>query len=88
MPRRIMYYEDHFVVLSPERTEQFMTFGELKLLLHSLLESLPEVALPRDLQHFATRDGQVQRLIETVCELDCGDRGVWQWYAVRLDPEA
>ncbi|MFN5966308.1 MAG: chlororespiratory reduction protein 7 [Pseudanabaena sp.] len=41
--------------------------------------------MPRDLQNLKTIPEQVQRLIKTACDLDCGDRGTWQWYVVRLD---
>ncbi|OYQ65950.1 hypothetical protein B9G53_05845 [Pseudanabaena sp. SR411] len=38
-----------------------------------------------NLQNLATINEQVQRLIKAACDLDCGDRGTWQWYVVRLD---
>ncbi|TYQ27254.1 chlororespiratory reduction protein 7 [Pseudanabaena sp. UWO311] len=78
-----MYYEDTYVVLPPDMQEQFVTQPELEQILHDLLIDIQD-ALPYDLQNLAISE-QVQRLIKTACNLDCGDRGTWQWYVVRLD---
>jgi hypothetical protein len=84
VPSSIMYYEENYVVLSPSMTEQFMTAKELEQCLHGLLVDIQD-NLPLDLQKIAAIDEQVQRLIKTACELDCGDAGLWRWFAVRLD---
>jgi hypothetical protein len=84
MPSSMMYYEDTYVVLPPDMQEQFVTQPELEQLLHNLLADIQD-ALPHDLQKLKTIPEQVQRLIKTACDLDCGDRGTWQWYVVRLD---
>lgn len=84
MPSSIMYYEDTYVVLPPDMQEKFVTQPELEQLLHDLLINIQD-ALPYDLQNLKTIPEQVQRLIKTACDLDCGDRGTWQWYVVRLD---
>ncbi|WP_190303446.1 chlororespiratory reduction protein 7 [Pseudanabaena sp. UWO311] len=83
MPSSMMYYEDTYVVLPPDMQEQFVTQPELEQILHDLLIDIQD-ALPYDLQNLAISE-QVQRLIKTACNLDCGDRGTWQWYVVRLD---
>ncbi|GBO56227.1 hypothetical protein APA_4557 [Pseudanabaena sp. lw0831] len=83
MPSSMMYYEDTYVVLPPDMQEQFVTQPELEQILHDLLIDIQD-ALPYDLQNLAISE-QVQRLIKTACDLDCGDRGTWQWYVVRLD---
>jgi Protein CHLORORESPIRATORY REDUCTION 7 len=83
MPSSMMYYEDTYVVLPPDMQEQFVTQPELEQILHDLLIDIQD-ALPYDLQNLAINE-QVQRLIKTACDLDCGDRGTWQWYVVRLD---
>ncbi len=83
MPSSMMYYEDTYVVLPPDMQEQFVTQPELEQILHDLLADIQD-ALPYDLQNLVIND-QVQRLIKTACDLDCGDRGTWQWYVVRLD---
>ena len=80
----MMYYEDTYVVLPPDMQENFVTQPELEQILHDLLVNIQD-ALPYDLQNLANIDEQVQRLIKTACDLDCGDRGTWQWYVVRLD---
>lgn len=80
----MMYYEDTYVVLPPDMQEKFVTQPELEQILHDLLVNIQD-ALPHDLQNLANIDEQVQRLIKTACDLDCGDRGIWQWYVVRLD---
>ncbi|MEE3715135.1 chlororespiratory reduction protein 7 [Tumidithrix elongata RA019] len=84
MPSSIMYYEDNYVVLAPSMTEQFMTASELENCLRGLLADIQD-NLPLDLQKIPAIDDQVQRLLKTACELDCGDAGTWQWYAVRLE---
>jgi hypothetical protein len=83
MPSSMMYYEDTYVVLPPDMQEQFVTQPELEQILHDLLIDIQD-ALPYDLQNLAINE-QVQRLIKTACDLDCGDRGTWQWYVVRID---
>lgn len=80
----MMYYEDTYVVLSPDMQQQFVTQPELEQILHNLLINIQD-DLPRDLQNIKTIPEQVQRLIKTACDLNCGDRGTWQWYVVRLD---
>jgi hypothetical protein len=84
MPSSMMYYEDTYVVLPPDMQEQFVTAPELEKILHDLLADIQD-ALPYDLQNLTNINDQVQRLIKTACDLDCGDRGIWQWYVVRLD---
>ena len=84
MPDSMMYYEDNFVILSPEMTEQFVTLPELEDILANLLTKMQD-NLPYDLQNIPTIEQQVQRLIKTACDLDCRDDGVWQWYVVRLE---
>jgi Protein CHLORORESPIRATORY REDUCTION 7 len=84
MPDSMMYYEDNFVILGPEKTEQFVTLTELEVILAKLLTKIQD-CLPYDLQNIPTIEAQVQRLVKTACDLDCGDDGIWQWYAVRLE---
>jgi hypothetical protein len=84
MPDSMMYYEDNYVVLAPGMTEQFVNLPELESILANLLTKIQD-NLPYDLQNIPTVDEQVQRLVKTACDLDCGDDGVWQWYAVRLE---
>ncbi|WP_176453103.1 chlororespiratory reduction protein 7 [Pseudanabaena sp. SR411] len=85
MPSSMMYYEDTYVVLPPDMQERFVNQLELEQILHDLLVEIEHQDLPTDLQNLPTINEQVQRLIKTACDLDCGDRGTWQWYVVRLD---
>lgn len=85
MPDSIMYQDDYYVVLSPEMTEQFVTLPELEDILKKLLTPMQSSLLPQDLQKITSLDLQVERLVDTACQLDCGDLGVWQWYVVRLE---
>ncbi len=85
MPSSMMYYEDTYVVLPPDMQERFVTQPELEELLQDLLADIQPQDLPTDLQNLTTINEQVQRLVKTACDLDCGDRGLWQWYVVRLD---
>lgn len=84
MPSSMMYYEDTYVVLPPDMQEKFVTQPELEQLLHNLLADIQD-DLPYDLKNLRNIDEQVQRLVKTACDLDCGDRGLWQWYVVRLE---
>ena len=85
MPSSMMYYEDTYVVLPPDMQQQFVTQPELEKLLHDLLVDIQPQDLPTDLQNLANINEQIHRLIKTACDLDCGDRGIWQWYVVRLE---
>ncbi|MFN7714454.1 MAG: chlororespiratory reduction protein 7 [Pseudanabaenaceae cyanobacterium] len=84
MPASLMYYEDHYVVLPPDMQERFVNQTELLALLEELLANIQD-DLPRDLQDLPHIPDQAKRLCQTACDLDCGDHGVWQWYAVRLE---
>jgi Protein CHLORORESPIRATORY REDUCTION 7 len=83
VPDSIMYYEEQFVLLSPNMQQQFLNLTELTEKLRSLLTEL-QSDLPRDLAQISGIEAQVESLIKTACELDCSD-GTWQWYAVRLE---
>jgi len=84
MPASIMYQEDYYTVLSPDLTQQFVTLTELQTILKDLLANISD-RLPLDLQKIPNVDQQIERLINTTCELDCYEAGVWQWYVVRLE---
>ncbi|MEN9205494.1 MAG: chlororespiratory reduction protein 7 [Thermostichales cyanobacterium BF4_bins_65] len=72
---------DHYVVLLPNAVdEQFLTPAELRQFLIRLLQEYPHLQerSPMALEQ------QVQRLIDTTCELEISPGQVVQWYAVRL----
>jgi len=77
-----MYYEEHYVLLSPNMQQRFVNLAELKLALQELLVPMQQ-DLPRDLQGKQI-ELQVESLLKTDCELEATD-GRWQWYAVRLE---
>jgi hypothetical protein len=82
MPDSIMYYEDHYVLLSPTMQQRFVDLAELKLTLQELLMPIQQ-ELPRDLEGKVI-NLQVECLLENACEIEAID-GKWQWYAVRLE---
>ncbi len=80
-----MSSENYYVVLeSTEPTEVFLTAAELQDKLVSYL-TLPDLALPYDLQPLSDPESQAQHLMATGCELRLPNGGYLQWYAVRLE---
>jgi hypothetical protein len=78
-----MYYDDNFVLISPQHKESFVNGAELRDILGQLLANLPATDQPTDLQTLPTIAAKVERLMATACDLECAD-GRWQWYTVRL----
>lgn len=84
MPDPMMYRQDHFVVLEPNQSEQFLTAEELLEKLKAVLAQRQD-DLPRDLQGLPAIVDQAQYLLDTSCEFDLGPGQYLQWYAVRLE---
>jgi hypothetical protein len=84
MPDSIMYQEDAYVVLEPDRPEEFMTPEELLEKLTAIVRSRQE-DLPKELQKFSTVDEKAKYLMENFCELDMEPGKYLQWYIVRLE---
>ena len=84
MPDPLMYQQDAFVVLEPNKPEEFLTAVELLEKLQKTLTQRQD-NLPRELQKFASVEAQAQHLLDTSCELDVGPGKYLQWYAVRLE---
>ena len=84
MPDPLMYQQDAFVVLEPNKPEEFLTAVELLEKLQKILTQRQD-NLPRELQKFASVEAQAQHLLDTSCELDVGPGQYLQWYAVRLE---
>lgn len=80
----LMYEEETFVVLEPDRGEQFLTATELLEKLKPILRDRLET-LPPDVKKLPSVDEQAQYLINTYCDLDVGPGRFLQWYAVRLE---
>jgi predicted HAD superfamily phosphohydrolase len=79
----IMYQEDFYTILEPDRPEQFLSKEELLEKLQDILQQQEE--LPRDLQKFKSLGEQAQYLLDTACELDLAPGQYLQWYATRLE---
>lgn len=84
MPDSIMYQEDAYVVLEPDRAEQLLTPEELLEKLKRILRSRQE-DLPKELQKFTSVAEQAQYLMENYCDLDLEPGKYLQWYVVRLE---
>ncbi len=84
MPDSIMYQEDGFVVLEPDKAEQILTPQELLEKLKGIFVNRQD-DLPRELQKFTTVDAQAKYLMENFCDLDMGSDDYLQWYVIRLE---
>lgn len=84
MPDPLMYQQDAFVVLEPNKPEQFLTPAELLEKLKGVLHQKQQ-DLPLELQKFSSIDAQAQYLMDTSCEFDLEPGQYLQWYAVRLE---
>jgi hypothetical protein len=78
---------DHYVVLEPGGEDAILSASDTRAWLARHLSTLP--ALPADLAHLSGLEEQVERLLETACELELEPGMAIQWFAVRLErPEA
>lgn len=84
MPDQMMYQQDDFVVLEPNRDEQFLTAAELLAKLKLVL-SQNQQQLPQELHQFDSIDAQAKYLMDTSCDLVLEPGQYLQWYAVRLE---
>lgn len=83
MPDSIMYQEDAYIVLEPDRPEVFLSPEELLEKLENILRDRDD--LPRDLKRFSTVGEQAKYLMESSCEFDVAPGQYLQWYVVRLE---
>jgi hypothetical protein len=74
---------DHYVVLEPGGQEAILSVGETRDWLARHLASLPSP--PADLAHLSGVEAQVERLLDTACELELAPGLAIQWFAVRLE---
>ncbi len=85
MPNSLMYQdEDTFVLLYPDRPEEFFSASELREKLQDILAHLQH-ELPRDLQKFTNLSDQAEYLLYNNCQLEIAPGQSLQWYAVRLE---
>ncbi|MDY6783061.1 MAG: chlororespiratory reduction protein 7 [Cyanobacteriota bacterium] len=83
MPDSIMYQEDAYVVLEPDRPEEFLSPEELLEKLKGVLQQQEEV--PRDIQKFESLEEKAKYLMENYCEFERAPGQYIQWYVVRLE---
>jgi hypothetical protein len=83
MPDPRLYESDTYVLLEPNRPEQFLTTAELHDKLEAVLAQQEE--LPDELKRFSSLSEQATHLLETACEFDLGPGSFIQWYVVRLE---
>ncbi|XP_073297882.1 protein CHLORORESPIRATORY REDUCTION 7, chloroplastic [Primulina huaijiensis] len=84
--RRSNTQTDTYVLMEPDKNEEFVSEEELCQRLKGLLERWPGDKLPPDLARYDDIDDAVRYLVKSVCELEIdGDVGSIQWYQVRLD---
>tara|TARA_Y100001968_G_scaffold328512_1_gene375833 strand:- start:2119 stop:2358 length:240 start_codon:yes stop_codon:yes gene_type:complete len=74
---------DHYVVLEPEKNEQFLTEEETLHWIQNWLNSMNE--LPQDLLGKSSFEDAAKHLLETACELEINRGFKIQWFAIRLD---
>ncbi|NJR68938.1 MAG: chlororespiratory reduction protein 7 [Synechococcales cyanobacterium CRU_2_2] len=81
---KMLYSEEHFVVLEPGAEEQLLTAAEMTLKLADWIETYPE-ALPVDVQQESTLEAQIKLLLDESCSLEIDQGKTVQWFAVRLE---
>lgn len=78
---------DHYVVLEPGAEEAILSAQDTRAWLARHLATLPSP--PADLAPLSDVEAQVERLLDTACELELEPGLSIQWFAVRLErPDA
>ena len=85
MPDPMMYREDYFVVLEPDKPEAFLTPEELLEKLKVILQETPEAEIPAQIKKFNSLEQRATHLRDNYCDLDVGAGNYLQWYVVRLE---
>ena len=83
MSNSIMYQEDGFIVLEPNKQE-FLTYEELLEKLKNILFNRKD-NLPHELQNIKSLESQAKYLMENFCDLEMDPDTYLQWYVVRLE---
>lgn len=84
MSDALMFNNDAYVVLEPNRPEELLTPAEMSEKLKQIVIKFAE-DLPIDVQQISGIDEQVKYLLDTSCELDLAPGEYLQWYVVRLE---
>ena len=77
---------DHYVVLEPGGEEAILSADDTRTWLARHLVSC-EIP-PADLGHLGSVEAQVERLLDTACELELTPGVAIQWFAIRLERPA
>ena len=80
----LIYDCNNYVVMEPEKKEEFMNAEETLEWLEQWLNQLEK--LPQDLENQPSLKAAATRLLDTACNLEIKPGFAIQWYAVRLDP--
>jgi Protein CHLORORESPIRATORY REDUCTION 7 len=84
MSDSLMFNNDAYVVLEPNRPEAILTPAEMFDRLKEIVIKFAD-DLPIDVQQISSIDRQVEYLLDTSCELDLAPGQYLQWYVVRLE---
>jgi Protein CHLORORESPIRATORY REDUCTION 7 len=84
MSDSLMFNNEAYVLLEPDRPEQLLTPAEMFAKLQEIVVKFAD-DLPIDVQQITGVDAQVKYLLDTSCELDLAPGEYLQWYAVRLE---
>ncbi len=74
---------DNYVILEPNKNEEFLTPKETLQWLETWLEKMEE--LPKDLKEKQNLKDAALHLLDTACALEIKPGFKLQWFAVRLD---
>jgi REP element-mobilizing transposase RayT len=84
MPDSLMFNNDAYVVLEPNKPEEILTPAEMYAKLQKIVINFAN-ELPIDVQQITGIENRVKYLLDTSCELDLAPGEYLQWYAVRLE---
>jgi Protein CHLORORESPIRATORY REDUCTION 7 len=84
MSDSLMFNEEAYVLLEPDRPEQLLTPAEMFAKLQEIVIKFAD-DLPIDVRQITGVDERVKYLLDTSCELDLAPGEYLQWYAVRLE---
>jgi Protein CHLORORESPIRATORY REDUCTION 7 len=84
MSDSLMFNNEAYVVLEPNRPEELLTPVEMFAKLKDIVVRFDR-DLPIDVQQISGIDRKVQYLLDTSCELDLAPGEYLQWYVVRLE---
>lgn len=84
MSDSLMFNNDAYVVLEPDRPEELLTPAEMFAKLQEIVIKYSD-DLPIDVRQIASTEDRVKYLLDTSCELELAPGRYLQWYEVRLE---